>query len=82
MLIMLDSGSSHYFLNASRTSSLCGFVSLETPLAVTVANGGILHCPLELPNATWSVQDLEFCTIFKVIPLPYYDIILRMDWLE
>eukprot|EP00267_Zea_mays_P041848 XP_020393779.1 uncharacterized protein LOC103628713 [Zea mays] len=82
MLILLDSGSSHCFLNTSRTSSLSGFVSLETPLAVTVANGGILHCPLELPNATWSVQELEFCTTFKVIPLPYYDIILGMDWLE
>jgi predicted aspartyl protease len=82
MLILLDLGSSHCLLNASRTSSLSGFMSLETPLVVTVANGGIMHYPLELPNATWSVQELEFCTTFKVIPLSYYDIILGMDWLE
>lgn len=52
MLILLDLGSSHCLLNASRTSLVSGFMSLETPLVVTVANGRIMHCPLELPNAT------------------------------
>jgi hypothetical protein len=51
-------------------------------LCVRVANGTVLQCSVELPQASWSVQDLNFCTTFKVLPLPFYDAILGMDWLE
>jgi hypothetical protein len=55
---------------------------MDTPLSVRVANGTVLQCSMELPQASWSVQDLSFCTTFKLIHLPFYDAILGMDWLE
>jgi hypothetical protein len=82
MLMLLDSGSSHSFLNSVRTTDLSGFVPLDTPLSVRVANGNVLLCSVELPNAEWSVQGVTFSSTFKVLPLPFYDIILGMDWLE
>lgn len=82
MLILLDSGSSHCFVSNIHASSLVGLTHMNTPLSVQVANGGILNCVMELPEAQWSVQNMQFSSTFKVIPLPCYDIILGMDWLE
>jgi hypothetical protein len=82
MLILLDSGSSHYFVSNIHASSLVGLTHMNSPLSVQVANGGILNCVMELPEAQWYVQNMEFSSTFKVIPLSCYDIILGMDWLE
>jgi hypothetical protein len=36
-----------------------------------------------LPAAEWSIhQGTQFVTDLKVLPLPYYDMIIGMDWLE
>jgi hypothetical protein len=82
MLMLIDSGSTHSFLNSAHTNKLSGITPMDTPLSVRVANGTVLQCSMELPQASWSVQDLNFCTTFKVLPLPFYDAILGMDWLE
>jgi hypothetical protein len=82
VVILLDSGSSHCFLSANHTSALSGLARLDTPLSVTMANGEVVQCTVELPQASWYIHGLEFCYSFKVIPLPYYDVILGMDWLE
>jgi hypothetical protein len=36
----------------------------------------------ELLQAQWSIQGVSFVSDLKVLPLPYYDIIVGMDWLE
>lgn len=64
MLMLLDSGSSHSFLNSVCTTDLLGFVSMDTPLSVKVANGNVLLCLVELPNAEWSVQGITFSSTF------------------
>jgi hypothetical protein len=79
MLILLDSGSSHCFLSNIHASSLVGLTYMNTPLSVQVENGDILNCVMELREAHWSVQNMQFSSIFKVIPLSCYDIILGMD---
>jgi hypothetical protein len=35
-----------------------------------------------LPRAKWSIQGYDFITDLKVIPLPYYDLIIGIDWLK
>jgi hypothetical protein len=57
-------------------------VSKQGPLVVKVANNNVMNCTLELPNAQWYVQELSFNSTIKVLPLPYYDLILGMDWLD
>jgi hypothetical protein len=33
----------------------------------------------ELKQAKWIVQHIEFTSDFKLLPLPYYDVILGID---
>lgn len=82
MLMLLDFGSTHSFLNVVHVPKLYGLSTMHTPLSVRVANGTVLQCALELPNAVWSVQDLSFTSTFKILPLPFYDALLGMDWFE
>eukprot|EP00267_Zea_mays_P054154 XP_020407373.1 uncharacterized protein LOC103652751 [Zea mays] len=82
LLMLLDSGSSHCFLNTSLASSLTGVNQLAQPLSVTVANGNKLQCTAELTNAEWTCQGLSFTSSFKLLPIPCYDAIIGMDWLE
>lgn len=76
LLILLDSRSSHSFLNAALSSSLHGVSSLHQPLSVRVANGNILHCTSQLYKAVWSVQNIQFQSDLKLLHLPCYDLIL------
>jgi hypothetical protein len=82
LLMLLDSRSSHYFLNANVVDAIPGVQSLAQPLSITVANGNNLQCSSELPDTDWEVQGLSFKSTFKLIPLPCYDAILGMDWLQ
>jgi hypothetical protein len=79
--ILVDSGSSHSFLSSNISQSLSGFSQMKQPVCVQVANGGTLTCASELLQASWQVQGYQFVSDFKVLSLPYYDIILGMDWL-
>jgi hypothetical protein len=56
-------------------------MDIDSPLSVRVADGNVLHCTSELSNVEWSVQGVQFCSSFKILPLPFYDAILGMDWL-
>jgi hypothetical protein len=47
-----------------------------------VANGGLLSCDKMIPHAVWSIQGCEFSQDLRVLPLPKFDLILGMDWLE
>jgi hypothetical protein len=44
ILILLDSGSSHFFVSTSRPHTLSGVSSLPTQVSVHVADGGIVTC--------------------------------------
>jgi hypothetical protein len=47
-----------------------------------VVNGQVIQCSSELKQAKWSIQGHEFATDLKILPLPYYDLIIGVDWLE
>lgn len=82
LLILIDSGSSHSFLDQSVVDLLqCPTVS-TLPTHVKVANGDILVCSAEVPSFNWWVQGHTFQHPMKVLALGGYDCILGMDWLE
>jgi hypothetical protein len=82
MVIMVDSGSSHSFVNSSLSSSLVGISSIARPCRVQVANGQVIQCDVEMKQASWSIQEVAFVADLKLLPLPYYGMILGIDWLE
>ncbi|CAD6265729.1 unnamed protein product [Miscanthus lutarioriparius] len=79
--ILVDSSSSHTFLNSALAQSLSGIKELQSPVQVQVANGAILQCTSFLPGARWFVQGCSFSTDLKLLRLSSYDMILGLDWL-
>jgi hypothetical protein len=81
VVILIDSCSSHSFLNVKLASVLVGVSAVVSPIKVQAANGHVIHCVSELKQAQWSIQDTEFTADLKMLALPYYDMILGIDWL-
>ncbi|XP_025825540.1 uncharacterized protein LOC112900963 [Panicum hallii] len=80
--ILVDSGSTHCFINEQLAMSIPGWKTLITPVLVKVANGNIFTCTHEIPELIWGIQGQTFRTTVKILPLGSYDMILGMDWLE
>jgi hypothetical protein len=76
--MLLDSGSSHCFIDQRVAEELGGWTTLEQQVKVRVANGSEISCTHEIPNAIWGLQGHTLSS-FKIIPLGCYDIILGMD---
>uniref|UniRef100_A0A8R7ULP6 Uncharacterized protein n=1 Tax=Triticum urartu TaxID=4572 RepID=A0A8R7ULP6_TRIUA len=79
--MLVDSGSSHSFICELLTTQLQGVVKARHPLAVRMANGGVIRCDQELPACQWQTHGVTLDTNLKVLPLGCYDVILGIDWL-
>jgi hypothetical protein len=64
------------------TQSLKNVTQVPNAIKVQVANCHLICCTSEIKQDAWTVQEKEFISDVKVIPLPYYDMILGIDWLE
>lgn len=82
VLILVDSGSSHTFVNANLLPRAQLSPVSVLPLSVKVANGQVIQCTEEVKALQWWLQGHTFQMDAKVIPLGAYDIILGMDWVE
>ena len=80
--VLVDFGSSTSFINAKLITEQSQVRDLARIAKVKIANGDELQCTSELFQCPWTVQNQEFCTTFKILPLGGFDIILGMDWLE
>jgi hypothetical protein len=78
---LVDSGSTHSFINAKFAPLFTGVSDMAAPLRVKVANGEQLQCTKTLIACPWSCQGHVFTTQFKMLALGMYDGILGLDWL-
>jgi hypothetical protein len=60
---------------------LSGSSQLTNAPKVRIADGSLVPCSLGFRALQWEVQDMVFQSDFLVMPLPFYDMILGMDWL-
>lgn len=81
VLMLVDSGSSHSFIDNSLSQQLQGVQQLPKSVSVKVADGGLLCCSKFIPYCDWCSQGHVFQSEFKFLPLGTYDVILGMDWL-
>lgn len=66
--MLIDSGSSSTFISSTTAASLkCKVTSTD---------------PIQVQEFTWWTQGHTFSTDARVFDLPYYDLVLGMDWLE
>ncbi|WVZ62548.1 hypothetical protein U9M48_012287 [Paspalum notatum var. saurae] len=78
----IDSDNSSSFVSEHLAVSLAPKIDLVEPVQVRVANGNTLWWTQAIQNCPISVQGHEFKVHFKVLPLPCYDVILGINWLE
>lgn len=82
MLILVDSGSSHSFLHTKFQTMLTNVQLVPIQLQVRVASGEILHCQYKIQQLQWQLQGCTFQTDVTLLPIPCYDMIIGMDWLQ
>jgi hypothetical protein len=82
MPILVDSGSSHTFLNASILPRISYQTTLAPPLRVKVPNGQVVLSTEEVHHFEWWIQGHTFSTSTRMLELGAYGMILGMDWLE
>ena len=82
MLMLIDFGSSHSFVNTDLVERIKGESVLAKTMAVRVANGEILYCDKVIPGMSWWIQGNTFQHDMKILNLGGYDAILGADWLE
>lgn len=82
LLMLIDSGSTHSFMDETVGSKMVGVSPLRKPLSMQLADGGSLLCSHEIANCKWWMQGHSFSSNFRLLNLGGYDIILGMDWLE
>jgi hypothetical protein len=78
--VLIDSGSTHSFVNASLMSKFQGVTAIR-PVPVKIANGALIYCTRQLSSAAWSTGGNTFHSNFRFLPLGCYDAIIGMDWL-
>ena len=79
--ILIDSGSTHYFLDVHVVARIgCKIEDLK-PLVVTVADGKKVLISSVGQNFTWVIQHTTFTSDVMLIPLGCCDIVLGIEWL-
>lgn len=80
--ILIDSGSTHNFIDEQLAIKLHCQLTTVKPLKVTVANGNQLSCGQMCNNFSWMMQGVWFKADVLAIPLENYDMVLGVQWLS
>ncbi|KAI4321268.1 hypothetical protein MLD38_034667 [Melastoma candidum] len=79
--ILVDSGSTHNFLDLGMIKGMNLNMVTVPPVKVTVADGRCLVCRSMLRHFTWEMQGQLFTADFYVITLGGCEVILGVKWL-
>ncbi|KAD3068970.1 hypothetical protein E3N88_36850 [Mikania micrantha] len=80
--ILIDSGSTHNFLNDKIADKLNCVIQSVKNMPVTIADGNQLSCVQLCKDFQWLMQGNWFKADMLVIPLSTYDIVLGIQWLQ
>lgn len=81
--ILLDSGSTHNFLDLAMAKLLeCRLEAVTTPISITGGGGHKLQTLYICKGFTWTLQQLRFTIDVMVFPLVCCDLLLGVEWLR
>jgi hypothetical protein len=80
--ILVDSGSTHNFLNSSVAQKLQSELTTITPITVQAANGGKMSCESVCKGLKWKIQGVSFEADVFIMDLNNYDMVLGIQWLS
>lgn len=79
MLLLLDSGSTHGFINKNFADSIGISTTIIPVVQVKIANGQFMSCDQMVKQLEWKCQGSTFHTDLRVLELGAYDGVLGMD---
>lgn len=79
--VLIDSGSTHNFLDLDLAKKLGCKLESVTPMSVTAGGGTTLEAPYICRGFTWQLQQTKFTADVLVLPLVCCDLILGIQWL-
>jgi hypothetical protein len=82
LVILVDSGSSHTFLNLAIVDKLQLQTTSVHVMNIRVANGSRLSCTADVKHFKWWIHGHTFQVDAKVINMGAYDLVLGTDRLE
>ena len=82
LMILIDSGSTHSFLNEKTTKDLGCDLQKTFPLSVTVANGNKVYSKSKCADFSWEMQGEEYITELWLLKLDGCNIVLGVDWMQ
>ncbi|KAJ3703272.1 hypothetical protein LUZ61_006977 [Rhynchospora tenuis] len=80
--ILIDTGSTHSFINPSLVDTSKWAVASTTPLHVRIANGAAMATSTKCDNLPFTLQGQELTGAVRLLSVQGYDLILGMDWLS
>ncbi|XP_048503129.1 uncharacterized protein LOC125498867 [Beta vulgaris subsp. vulgaris] len=80
--ILIDSGSTHNFLDVSLAMKLGCKIDSMPSQSVSVADGNTLSCKSMCKGFQWRLQNTTFQTDALLIPLGGCDMVLGVQWLQ
>ncbi|XP_019163484.1 PREDICTED: uncharacterized protein LOC109159828 [Ipomoea nil] len=82
IVILVDSGSTHSFLDPQLLDHMRRQPEKAKALEVTVANGDKVISDSVCPNLSWQIQQESFTKDFRLLRLGGCDMVLGMDWVD
>ncbi|KAJ4780034.1 polyprotein [Rhynchospora pubera] len=80
--ILIDTGSTHSFINPSLVDTTKWQVIHTNPLHVRIANGAAMATCTKCDELTFTLQNHELTGAVRLLNIQGYDLILGMDWLS
>lgn len=82
MVILIDSGSSHNFIDSSLVKKIKGQLDTYHSFSVKIVDGGKVNTTWSLGAISLKIQDFQCTTDFYALPLEGCDIVLGVQWLR
>ena len=80
--ILIDSGSTHNFLDEHLATKLGCKLEPITTQSVVIAGGSTLQCQFMVREFTWILHGIEFSADILLLPLGGCDLVLGVQWLS
>ena len=82
LMMLIESGSTHSFLDEGTAKRLkCPLIQTQ-PLLVTVANGSKVISKLACVGFFWEMQGERFEANLRLLKLGGFDVVLGVDWMK
>ncbi|XP_020092846.1 uncharacterized protein LOC109713256 [Ananas comosus] len=82
LTLLIDTGSTHSFIDLRVAKEIGARMEAAPPLVVTIADGHKMLSKLKCPEFSWTMQGQRFVTELRVIRIEGVSIVLGIDWLK